>query len=168
MTIIPADGIVIIDGEMRGPLALDLPSNIHAVQWMENRGEIEFVSDENGMRPPNEVFTDIERFRSAIDAWSAWTPASPPQPPGNNVPVEVTNLQARMVMMQTPGRTNGMSLFEEVDAALRATGGTAWMAWEYANTISRNSQLVQQLATQFGLSDRQLDEMFIRAAQITV
>ena len=170
MTILPAQRIVIIDGQARGPLLLDVAANIHAVQWYGAKGEIEFVDhDGDGpiSRPPNERFTDIGRFQSAIDAWSAWTPSTPLVPPGSTVPPEITNFQARAVLMGMPGSAEGRTLFEDVDDTLRAMGGTAWQAWEYANTITRNGVLVQQMAAQFGLTDANLDEMFRQAALVS-
>lgn len=92
--------------------------------------------------------------------------APPPRPATVRVvPREVTNFQARAVMMGQPG-PGGVSLFAAVDAAVRAEGGFAWQAWEYANTITREGALVTTMATQFGLSDDQLDELFIAAATV--
>lgn len=170
MTIIPAQGLVVIGGEPRGPLALDISPDIHAVQWYENQGWIEFLdTDGSGPipKPPNEPFTDIERFRQAIDAWSAWTPSSPPQDPGSTVPREVTNFQARAVLMAQAGSGEGRTLFDDIDDALRVQGGVAWQAWEYANTITRNGALVSAMATQFGMSETMLDQLFVEAAGIS-
>lgn len=171
MSIFPEQGYVSIDGINRGPLALDLDPTIRVVQWIENRGWIEFKDPDGeegpAARPPNEPFTDIDRFRPVIDAWSAWTPSTPPQDPASPVPIEITNFQARAVLHGVPGSAEGRSLFDDVDDALRAQGGMAWQAWEYANTITRNGSLVNAMATQFGISDAQMDAMFTLGATIS-
>ena len=82
------------------------------------------------------------------------------------VPAVVTNYQARAILMGMPGSAEGRTLFDDIDDALRAAGGTAWQAWEYANEIKRDSALVQQVAAQFGLTSEQLDDLFRQAAEI--
>ena len=83
------------------------------------------------------------------------------------VPQSVTNYQARAVLMSQPGSAAGRSLFDDVNAALQALGGTAWQAWEYANDITRDGELVAQIGTQLGLNSAQLDALFVSASQIS-
>lgn len=90
-----------------------------------------------------------------------------PYVPTQIVPAEITNFQARAVLMQLEGSAPGRTLFNDIDDALRASGGAAWQAWEYANTVSRNGTLVAEMAAQFGLSDEQLDTWFIQGAAIS-
>lgn len=90
----------------------------------------------------------------------------PPAPPP--VPAEITNFQARALLMQMPGSAQGRTLFKDVDDALRALGGVAWQAWEYTTVFPRNSELIATMAAQFNLSEAQIDQMFIAAAQISV
>lgn len=88
------------------------------------------------------------------------------------VPLEVTNFQARAVLMQLPPVGDGPTLFHDIDAALRANkdadaaGALAWQAWEQANTFTRAGVLVNTMATQFGLSPAQLDGLFRAAALV--
>lgn len=91
---------------------------------------------------------------------------APPQAP--LVPVEITNFQARALLMQIPGSAQGRTFFEDVDDALRALGGVAWQAWEYTTVFPRNSELIATMAAQFNLSEAQIDQMFIAASQISV
>lgn len=91
---------------------------------------------------------------------------TPPAPPAPVVPREVTNFQARAVLAQMPGSAPGRTLFQDVDDALRDQGGIAWQAWEYANTISRGGALVGAMAAQMGITEQQLDALFIAAAAI--
>lgn len=77
-TIIPADGLVIIDGDARGPLQFDIGQEVHAVQWYGEFGEVEFRPVFNGtqvVKPANQVITDYEQFRPALVAWESWQPA---------------------------------------------------------------------------------------------
>jgi hypothetical protein len=84
------------------------------------------------------------------------------------VPREITNFQARALMMNMPGSAPGRSLFQDVDDTLRALGGVEWQAWEYTTIFPRNSQLITTLGAQFGITDAQLDQMFIAAAAVGV
>lgn len=93
--------------------------------------------------------------------------ALPPEPPPP-VPQEVTNFQARALLLNMPGSAEGRSLFDDVDQALRAFGGLAFQAWEYGTVFPRESELIATMAQQFNLTEAQLDQMFIAAAQISV
>jgi hypothetical protein len=94
---------------------------------------------------------------------AALPPALPP-----SVPQEVTNFQARALLMNMPGSAPGRSLFQDVNDTLQAMGGVEWQAWEYTTIFPRNSQLIAAIGAQFNLTDAQLDQMFIAAAAISV
>jgi hypothetical protein len=83
-----------------------------------------------------------------------------PPPP---VPQTVSMAQARLALI-------GAGLFSTIDAGLKALPEpqrtTALTAWEYAPNVSRNGTLVTTLASQFGLTDAQLDGLFTAAAAI--
>jgi hypothetical protein len=71
VTIIPSDGFVSIDGN--GFSDLDLSSidpSVHAVQWYETHGEIEFKNAVTGKMVTNTEITSLEQFQVAIDAWN--------------------------------------------------------------------------------------------------
>ena len=70
ITIIVNDKTVSIDGLAKVLPNLVIDSDIHAVQWYENYGEIEFVSTRDG-KPHNEIFEDISRFQDIIDMWES-------------------------------------------------------------------------------------------------
>jgi hypothetical protein len=94
--------------------------------------------------------------------------AAIPQAAPSPVPREITNFQARALLMQTPGSAENRTLFQDVDDVLRQLGGVAFQAWEYTTIFPRNSVLIASIAEQFNLTNAQLDEMFITAAQISV
>jgi hypothetical protein len=66
LTIVPADTMVYVDNE--GIYNLDLsyvPTNVHALQWKTNIGWIEYVDNDDGTKPGNQVVTE----RSFINEW---------------------------------------------------------------------------------------------------
>lgn len=71
VTIIPDDGFVSVDG--LGFVALDLsfmPSEIHAVQWYHNEGDVEY-RDARGRSTRNETITDLTLYAQALNVWRA-------------------------------------------------------------------------------------------------
>jgi hypothetical protein len=71
LTIIPADSFVAINGEGYGGLDLSfMPVDIHAVQWYETEGEIEY-KDSRGRVTRNEVIDNIDKFQPALMAWQS-------------------------------------------------------------------------------------------------
>jgi hypothetical protein len=75
--------------------------------------------------------------------------------------MEVSRFQARAVLRQ-------MGLREQVDTMMAdpATDPLAVDAWTDAQTFKRTSPTIALLASQLGLSDAELDDMFERAADI--
>jgi hypothetical protein len=60
-------GVVIDCSQLRA-------DNIHAVQWYDSHGEIEFTTEylskeKRWHKEPNEHITDFSRFRSYVDQW---------------------------------------------------------------------------------------------------
>jgi hypothetical protein len=86
LTIIPSDDAVYVDGLMKAytlnPLDLTqcgIPSDVHALQWKDTAGWIEFENNPDGSKPPNEAITVLPAWALAcIGVWEAWTP--PPLP----------------------------------------------------------------------------------------
>lgn len=83
-------------------------------------------------------------------------------------PPDVALFQCRILLSQMPSRRSGASFLDDVDAAIKARGGAAEIAWEYGNTVSRTGPLLLAIASEFGLSDAELDAMFAQAGQIVV
>lgn len=76
------------------------------------------------------------------------------------VPPFITMAQARVVLHRA-------GLLSAVEAAVAAAGGEVQIAWEYSQTVSRQSALIAALAPALGLSDATLDQLFRDAAVIT-
>lgn len=94
LTIIPSDNAVYVDNVMKAyaPLPLDLtscniPTNVHALQWKETAGWIEFEDNPDGTKPANEPITVLPEWALAcVGIWEAWTPYVPPTPPASEQP----------------------------------------------------------------------------------
>lgn len=93
ITIIPSDNFVSVDGDgSHQPLDLSscgIPADVHALQWYDTRGWVEFRDDEDPFTPkaPNEDITVLPAWAElAYLAWQEWTPPAPPPEP--EVPTE--------------------------------------------------------------------------------
>ena len=79
LTIIPSDGAVYEDGISYLNLVWEgTPANVHALQWQDVAGWIEYVDQ------PNEDITELPEW--ADNAMAAWTVANTPVPPPPPVP----------------------------------------------------------------------------------
>jgi hypothetical protein len=82
-SIIREDNAVVVDGEHYIVDCSSLPANIHAIQWNNGRGHIEFVDDDpnDGKRDPNRAIDDFSPYQHLIETWklvkSAGTPPVP-------------------------------------------------------------------------------------------
>lgn len=85
--------------------------------------------------------------------------APPPQP--EPVPSVVSRFQARAALYQS-------NILATVEAAIQSADALSQMAWADAQEFRRNSQLVLSIGSQIGLTDSELDSLFIQAAAIEV
>ena len=94
LTIIPDDSFVSVDGDgSHDPLDLsscNIPSEVHALQWFDIKGWIEFDDpiDPFAPKPPNEMIDALPEWANAcVGIWEAWTPPVPvPLTPATNQP----------------------------------------------------------------------------------
>jgi hypothetical protein len=94
LTIIPVDGAVYKDGYCYSRLDLSgVPSNVHALQWKNTTGWVEFVDNDDGTKPQNEPITSLpdwantcltkwDEAKAAEEAAIAQAAASQPQTQG--------------------------------------------------------------------------------------
>ena len=79
ITIIPVDGAVYVDGYSYSNLDLSgcgIPNEIHALQWYDTYGEVEFNSSfdgENIIKPSNQIIRELPDWVNA--AKSKWDEA---------------------------------------------------------------------------------------------
>ena len=79
-----------------------------------------------------------------------------------NVPQQVSALQARVALSRA-------GLLTAVEAFMASTAATAEtkIFWQYADPIDRNHVLVKAIGAQLGLTDAQIDALFVAADQIS-
>ena len=75
------------------------------------------------------------------------------------VPESVSQAQARLAMLNA-------GLLDAATAAVTAAGPAAVIEWEWRQTIRRDSPLVAGAALSLGLTDGQVDALFIAAAAL--
>jgi len=87
---------------------------------------------------------------------------APPAPPPPPVPFQVPMWAVRTVL-QNDG------LFDQAQALINETSDVALKnVWEYGNFADRNSRAINVLAIELGLTDAQVDQMFIDANNLSV
>lgn len=94
---------------------------------------------------------------------------APPAASAPAVPDQVTLFQGRTVMRRTPNPKGQGTLFDAVDAYVNANLAAHpefYEAWNYSNHILRRGGIVAALAPAFGLTDAQIDALFIAASHI--
>lgn len=99
-----------------------------------------------------------------VDPETGALTARPPSPPSApTVPQQVTRFQG-MAALSLAG------LLDDVEAYMAAPERTAMqqLAWKEVLHFERQSNLVNQLGTDLGLSAAQIDQLFITAGGITV
>lgn len=103
------------------------------------------------------------RFNRETDGtWTAYEPGDtlPADPAVPYVPAEVTMRQARLALLQA-------GKLADVDAAINALSepqkSAARIEWEYSGTVRRRQPLVLALAPALGLTEAQLDALFVAA-----
>lgn len=88
---------------------------------------------------------------------------APELPPAPEVPQSVTMRQARLALF-------GAGLLSSVDAAIAGMPepdkSVASITWEFAQTVDRQFGMVPQLAAALGMTETQIDDLFIAAAQL--
>lgn len=71
LTIVPIDGAVYKDNYMYNGLDLSfVPDNVHALQWKDAAGWIEFITNDDGIKPQNERITVLPDWaNTCIAKW---------------------------------------------------------------------------------------------------
>lgn len=107
----------------------------------------------------------VESFGFAYQAWL--DAGNVPEPaevvPISNIPSEVTMRQARLAL-HAAGK---LSLVESAIEALPEPPKTAArIEWEYSNSVQRHNGFVSQIAPLIGMTESEIDSLFIQAATL--
>lgn len=63
LVIIPSDGAVYVDGVSHSDLDLNfIPSDVHALQWNQTKGWVEFKDNDDVIKPQNQVITELPQW----------------------------------------------------------------------------------------------------------
>lgn len=154
LTIIPIDGAVYKDGKSYSEISWEgTPSNVHALQWLGNKGWLEFNDG-----TPNQDINELPSWvGNALAAWDvADTPAPIPEP---QTPTVVSMRQARLALLQ-------QNLLDAVEQAIAIGTKADQITWEYATEVNRSDALVVNMATALNLTEADLDNLFQAASQL--
>lgn len=100
-----------------------------------------------------------------VAVWAAtqWVVQPVPAAPSPVVPASVTMRQARLALLQA-GKLSA------VDAAIAALAdpqkSEAQIEWQYASSVERGSSLVATLGPALGMTDADMDALFIMASAL--
>lgn len=84
LIIIRADAFCSIDGVGYSDLSMSsVPVDVHAVQWFDTEGWVEFTEDLSGYKKPNEPITSLDAYQQVISEWQTadYNAKHPPAPP---------------------------------------------------------------------------------------
>ncbi len=94
---------------------------------------------------------------------SGWVGDEPLPVAAPVVPVEITMRQARLVLL-------GAGKLAAVDTAIAAmpepNKSAAEIEWEYSNTVMRHNGFVSALGPMLGLTDAEIDALFVAGAKL--
>lgn len=104
-----------------------------------------------------ELGTNLTEHEALLADWVA--SYVPPDPEPIQVPQIVTIRQAKLALLQ-------VGLLDDVDAAVAQADRATQIEWEYAAEVERSWQTLLTLQVALGLSDQQVDDLFITAAAL--
>lgn len=120
-------------------------------------GEFERYGDETLTPDPERKVVVVVR---EVEPWTAEEIAAYRKA---MVPESVTMRQARLAML-------GAGILDDVEALIQQMPGdegrAARIDWEYALDVRRDWPLINALGSQLGLTEQQIDELFIGAAAV--
>lgn len=105
---------------------------------------------------------DTDVSRSVFEWVQAGGVIVPYQSPPAEIPMMVSPYQARVALLNA-------GHLPAVDAIMAdpSTEQAAKIAWEYATVFERHSPFIASLAPAIGLTDAQIDDLFVAASQVT-
>jgi hypothetical protein len=151
-------------------------SNFDEQAYLASQAEIPTITvihlDENNVVKNFISVVDINDMPNCVewqdgvkvgDVYDPDTQTFIPTPAPKIVPQSVTMRQARLALL-------GAGLLSQVDAAIESLDDpvktVAQIEWQFSSSVERNRQLVNVLGPLLGLSEDELDDLFIEAAKL--
>lgn len=113
-----------------------------------------------------EAEQDFAETIGAVPAGSAgigwmWDGTDFVEPPPQPIPVPqtLTIRQAKLILLQN-------NLLDDVDAAVSQADRSTQIEWEYATEVHRTWPTLITMASALGMTDAQLDQLFIEGAKL--
>jgi len=98
-------------------------------------------------------------YAPAVPA-GGWIDLGPPPPIDPNiVPQAVTRRQALLALLAA-------GKLDQIELLIQSAPRAVQIAWEAAGTFERDNPLIATLAPQLGLTDQDVDNLFIEAAKL--
>ena len=91
--------------------------------------------------------------------WEARFVPTPEEQRKAQVPQTLPMRQAKLVLLAA-------GLLDDVDAAVAGADRATQIEWEYAQEVSRTWPSLVAMATALGMTDAQLDDLFIQGAKL--
>ena len=158
ITIVPADGCVIKDGDALTGLAMPAAPNVHAIQWHGAYGIIEHLTG------PAVRFTDFDVVQPYLDVWQVERDRIDNLPPPPPPPVPVLNVSP----WQMRRALNEMGLRAAVESAVAGADQTTKDAWEFATSFRRDNAMIAAVAAALGKTSADLDALFALAQSFSL
>lgn len=92
-------------------------------------------------------------------AWEKLGNEIPIEVPTQSIPAVVTPRQAKLALY-------GAGLLETVEAAIAAADKATQITWNEAIEFRRDDPLINGLGKQLGLTDAQIDQLFVTASKL--
>jgi hypothetical protein len=89
-------------------------------------------------------------------------------PPAAVVPPVVPMWKAKGALSKAPPVHTGATLLDDANAVVTEGNGVAAIYWEYATELHRSDPEVAKIAALLGLTDAQVDALFVTAAALTI
>jgi hypothetical protein len=159
LSVIFDDNRIVKDG-VGYSVTLPNKPGIWAIQWNENKGHIEYRDSAKR----NGLFEDEADLTEYVALWdAAHAEATKVEDPGEIVITQIHNKQARLQLL-TMGILDQVEL--ELEKLPEPNKSVALIEWKYADFFHRDHPLIGALAGIFGLTDDQVDQMFIAASKL--
>lgn len=104
-----------------------------------------------------ELGTDLEEYEVLLSDWVE--SYIPPAPEPVQVPQVIPMRQVKLALLAA-------GLLDIVDAAVAASDRAIQIEWEYASEVRRDWPTITSIATAVGLTDEQVDNLFISAVSM--